>query len=222
MTTDLSSQSDLITQLRSRVEGMAERAGQERDALRAERDQVVQERDVLRAEHDQVVQERDVLRTEHDQVVQERDLLREERDQVVQERDLLREERDQVVQERDLLREERDQLVQERDLLREERDQVMKALLHVFPYEHYAEARPDLARMTNDERVIHFVRAGIHEGLSLECSMLCEKLEAMHVEKSQLLVARLSELEVLVSDYSARLSVLQDLFVRLSMEKYDS
>ena len=194
MTTDLSSQSDLITQLRSRVEGMAERAGQERDALRAERDQVVQERDVLRAEHDQVVQERDVLRTEHDQVVQERDLLREERDQ----------------------------LVQERDLLREERDQVMKALLHVFPYEHYAEARPDLARMTNDERVIHFVRAGIHEGLSLECSMLCEKLEAMHVEKSQLLVARLSELEVLVSDYSARLSVLQDLFVRLSMEKYDS
>jgi len=151
MTTDLSSQSDLITQLRSRVEGMAERAGQERDVLRAERDQVVQERDVLRAE----------------------------------------------------------------------RDQVMKALLHVFPYEHYAEARPDLARMTNEERVIHFVRAGIHDGLSLECSMLCEKLEAMHVEKSKLLVARLSELEVLVSDYSARLSVLQDLFVRLSMEKHD-
>ena len=98
---------------------------------------------------------------------------------------------------------------------------MMKALLHVFPYEHYAEARPDLARMTNEERVIHFVRAGIHDGLSLECSMLCEKLEAMHVEKSKLLVARLSELEVLVSDYSARLSVLQDLFVRLSMEKHD-
>ncbi len=151
MTTDLSSQSDLITQLRSRVEGMAERAGQERDVLRAERDQVVQERDVLREEH----------------------------------------------------------------------DQVMKALLHVFPYEHYAEARPDLARMTNEELVIHFVRAGIHDGLSLECSMLCEKLEAMHVEKSKLLVARLSELEVLVSDYSARLSVLQDLFVRLSMDKHD-
>jgi len=138
MTTDLSSHSDLITQLRSRVEAMAERALQERDGLIAER------------------------------------------------------------------------------------DQVMKALLHVFPYDFYAKARPDLARMTNEQRADHFVRAGIHEGVSLECSRLCESLVSTYDEKSKILVARLNELEALVSQYSARLSVVQDLFVRLSIEKRES
>ncbi|MEA5415558.1 hypothetical protein [Synechococcus sp. BA-132 BA5] len=194
MTADLSSHADLITQLRSRVEAMAASAVQERDGLRAERDQVVQERDGLRAERDQVVQERDGLRAERDQVLQERDGLRAERDQVVQ----------------------------ERDGLKAERDRVMKAFLHVFPYGFYAEVRPDLSDRTNEERAIHFVCHGINEGVSLEYSRLCASLAASHDDECKPLVARLNELEALVSQYSARLSVVQDLFVRLSMEKRGS
>ena len=151
MTADLSSQSDLITQLRSRVEVMAKRAAQQRDGLKAERDQVAMERDGLKAE----------------------------------------------------------------------RDQVVKALLHVFPYDFYCEARPDLADMPNEERAFHFVRHGIHEGVSLECSRLYKCLKATHDDECKALVAKLNELESHVSNYSTRLSVVQDLFVRLSIEKRD-
>jgi uncharacterized coiled-coil DUF342 family protein len=192
MTTHLSSQSDLITQLRSRVQSIAERAEHESDGLRAELDQVAKERDGLRAELDQVAKERDGLRAERDQVAKERDGLRAERDQVAK----------------------------ERDGLKAEHDQVMKALLHVFPSDFYAEVRPDLAGMNKEQRAIHFVRRGIHEGVSIDFARLSESLKATHDEKSKTLVARLTELEALVSQYSARLSVVQDLFVRLSIEKW--
>ena len=127
-----------------------------------------------------------------------------------------------AVQERDGLRAERDTVVQERDGLREERDRVMKAFLHVFPYDFYAELRPDLSDRTNEERAIHFVCHGINEGVSLEYSRLCASFAATHEDECKPLVARLNELESLVSQYSARLSVVQDLFVRLSMEKRGS
>ena len=149
MTADLSSPSDLITQLRSHVEAMAERTDQERDGLRAERDQLVKERDGLRAE----------------------------------------------------------------------RDQLVKAYLHVFPYEFYAAARPDLADMTNKQRATHFAHYGINEGVSLECSRLGDILKGTCDEECRSLNARLNEMEALASDFSARLSVVQDLFVRLSIAK---
>ena len=112
--------------------------------------------------------------------------------------------------------------VQERDGLRAERDRVMKAFLHVFPYDFYAELRPDLSDRTNEDRAIHFVCHGINEGVSLEYSRLCASFAATHEDECKPLVARLNELESIVSQYSARLSVVQDLFVRLSMEKRGS
>ena len=47
-------------------------------------------------------------------------------------------------------------------------------------------------------------------------------LTATRDEEGKTLLARLNELEALVSEYSARLSVLHDLFVRLSIEKSKS
>lgn len=239
MTADLSSQSDLITQLRNHVQAMTERAGQELDSLKAEREQLVKERDGLKAELGKVMQERDGLKAERDQVLKALlhvfpyefyAVARPDLSEMTNEQRALHFVQYGIHEGVSLesvtllqdLRAERDQVVKERDGLKAEHDHAMKAILHVFPYEFYAKARPDISQMTNEEMAAHFIKYGIHEGVSLEYLKLRESLESSHREECMTLVARLNELESLVSQYSARLSVVQDLFVKLSIEKRGS
>ena len=153
-----------------------------------------------------------------EQAVQERDGLSGERDQLVQERDGLSGERDQLAQERDGLRGERDRLVQERDGLSGERDQLAQAFLHVFPYAIYRDRRPDLASMNDQQIAEHFACHGIREGVSLEATVIADILLKSLQEENQTLQAKQDDLEALITDYTSRLSVLQDLFVKLSLE----
>ena len=110
-----------------------------------------------------------------------------------------------------------EQAVQERDRLSGERDQLVNAFLHVFPYAIYREQRPDLASKSDQQIAEHFSHHGIREGVSLEGAVIADKLRSLQ-EENQALQAKQDDLEALIADYASRLSVLQDLFVKLSLE----
>jgi len=98
-------------------------------------------------------------------------------------------------------------------------DQLLKALFHVFPYASYRSKRQDLVHKTDEELVYHFVQFGINEGVVLEASHLTDIAETAYEQRTHELKAKLDQLQTLIADYSSRLTALQELFMRLSVDQ---
>lgn len=116
------------------------------------------------------------------------------------------------------LTEERDGLIKKLGSAEKHLQQTREALHHIFPKEAYRERRPDLETLSDNGLVEHFTYHGINEGVSLDHDTLREALLAKPNVANSELTVKISELQTLIDDYAKRLSFMNDLFVRLTLE----
>ncbi|MEB3334319.1 MAG: hypothetical protein VKP70_04975 [Cyanobacteriota bacterium] len=127
-------------------------------------------------------------------------------------------ERQQLMDICQALSKERNGLTKTLENVEKQLSRTKEALHHIFPREAYRDRRPDLATISDDGLAEHFTFHGINEGVELHYDILRDALLSEPNEVNRNLSAKLSELEALVSDYSKRLSFMNDLFIRLSLE----
>lgn len=93
-------------------------------------------------------------------------------------------------------------------------ERILEALRHVFPAQVYRERRPDLAAISNDALVDHFINHGIQEGTDLRPDNLTEELQQLR-EARQQEAARNALLERKMHDTAQQINLLKDMFIRL-------
>ncbi|MGA1296773.1 MAG: hypothetical protein ACO3X1_15805 [Burkholderiaceae bacterium] len=188
-----------------------------RDALAASQQALDSELGRLQTERNALQEQRDALQTVRDELQTERDNLTGRLLTLTSQFQELDGQRQELCGQLEAISAQHDELQQERDGLRGEHDQLMEAFLHVFPHANYRNQRPDLASMSDQKIAMHFAHHGIREGVSLNEKLIASTQKSLQ-EANQALQAKQHELEALIADYNSRLSSLQDLFVKLSLE----
>jgi regulator of replication initiation timing len=93
-------------------------------------------------------------------------------------------------------------------------DITMNVLRHVFPYHSYSEKRPDLADLSDEALVDHFINNGYSEGTDLRFeNFLCELRQLR--EKLDREAARNALLDRKSQDTAQQIDMLKDMFSRM-------
>jgi hypothetical protein len=93
-------------------------------------------------------------------------------------------------------------------------DRTQETLRHVFPYQAYRERRPDLAGLSNDELLDHFINNGMQEGTDLRFDVIASELSEIRQARHQE-AARNALLERKTQDTAQQIDLLKDMFTRL-------